>query len=348
MDKGSRKLFTAMMTAMASMYGSSAHWNGYDKFSVNPVAPELEQKLEKRIQEKSDLLGKINVVPVRDLKGEKLGLLSGNSIASRTDTEQNDRQTQYIGQLDGSQYELFKTDFDTHIRYQTIDSWSSQPNFQTLYRDKVLEQIARDRVKIGWYGTHAAANTDRQANPMLQDVNRGWLQAIRDDKPEQLVGSDGTTKIKIGEGGDYKNLDSAIFDARGSQLEPWYRNDPDLVLIIGYDLWHKHNLTMVADTNVATERNALETWFAKEKIAGLRVVLEPFFPERAALITSYKNLSIYWQKGARRRTIVDNAKRDRIEDYQSLNEGYVIEDYGMIAGYDSTAILLPDGNGGWA
>ncbi len=348
MDAKTRKLFNAMMTGMVTLYGSGSSWNGQDKFSINPISPELEQKLENRIQEKSGLLRKVNIVGVRDTKAEKLGLLAGNSIASRTDTEQEDRKTQYIGDMDGRDYELYKTDFDTHITYPIIDTWSSQPNFQTLYRDKVVEQIARDRVKIGWHGTHVAKTTSRNDYPMLEDVNRGWLQAIRQDKPENFIGADGGTKVKIGEGGDFKTLDSAIFDARGSLLDPWYRQDTNLVLIVGYELWHKHNLTLLEENDVATERNALDAWFAKEKIAGLRVVLEPFFPERAALITSYKNLSIYWQKGSRRRTIEDNAKRDRIEDYQSVNEGYVVEDYGMVAGYDSTTILLPDGQGGWA
>ena len=41
-----------------------------------------------------------------------------------------------------------------------------------------------------------------------------------------------------------------------------------------------------------------------------------------------------------------NPKRDRIEDYQSVNEAYVIEDYGKCALIDG--ITVPDGAGGWA
>jgi len=348
MNKRSRKLFTAMLTGMAQIYGAETQWNGRDKFSINPIAPEQEQKLEKRIQEKSALLSRINVVPVRDLKGEKLGLSAGNSIASRTNTEEKDRETQYIGNLDGDYFELFKTDFDTHIRYQTVDTWSSQPNFEILYRNKVIEQAARDRAMIAWNGTSVAVNTDRVANPLLQDVNKGFLQHTREKKPENLIGSDGTTTVKVGKDGDYQTLDEAVFDARGSLLDPWHKNDPDLVLTIGHELWHKHNLSLIKDNTVATERNALEAWFAKERIGGLRVALDPFLPGRAAVITAYDNLSIYWQEGSRRRTIIDNAKRDRIEDYNSVNEGYVVEDYGRFCGYDSSAILLPDGQGGWA
>ncbi|MBJ3182194.1 P2 family phage major capsid protein, partial [Salmonella enterica subsp. enterica serovar Stanley] len=39
------------------------------------------------------------------------------------------------------------------------------------------------------------------------------------------------------------------------------------------------------------------------------------------------NLSIYWQEDTRRRSVIDNPKRDRIENFESVNEAYVVEDY---------------------
>ena len=57
----------------------------------------------------------------------------------------------------------------------------------------------------------------------------------------------------------------------------------------------------------------------------------PFFPDNALLITTYDNLSIYWQEGARRRRMEDNPKRDRVENYESSNDAYVVENTGMAA-----------------
>ena len=72
----------------------------------------------------------------------------------------------------------------------------------------------------------------------------------------------------------------------------------------------------------------------------------PFFPARGLTITTLDNLSIYYQRGTRRRTIVDNAKRDRIEDYQSVNEDYVIEDFDKFCMAEN--IKLPNAAGtGW-
>ncbi|MNG37890.1 Phage major capsid protein, P2 family [compost metagenome] len=49
------------------------------------------------------------------------------------------------------------------------------------------------------------------------------------------------------------------------------------------------------------------------------------------LVTTLGNLSIYFQEGARRRHIKDEPEYDRIADYQSSNDAYVIEDFGLVA-----------------
>ncbi len=48
-------------------------------------------------------------------------------------------------------------------------------------------------------------------------------------------------------------------------------------------------------------------------------------------MTTLSNLSIYFQNDRRRRHIKDEPERDRIADYQSSNEAYVIEDMGLVA-----------------
>ena len=60
----------------------------------------------------------------------------------------------------------------------------------------------------------------------------------------------------------------------------------------------------------------------------LPAVRVPGFPANAMLITRLDNLSIYWQDGTHRRHVEEVPKRDRIENYESINEDYVVEDYG--------------------
>ena len=70
---------------------------------------------------------------------------------------------------------------------------------------------------------------------------------------------------------------------------------------------------------------------SQKQIGGLKAVRVPFFPEDKLLITKISNLSIYPQTGARRRYIEDEPKRNRIVNYESSNDAYVVEDYDCTA-----------------
>ena len=61
-----------------------------EKFTV---APTVAQTLETKIQESSDLLQRVNIVPVREQQGAKLGLGISGPSASRTNTKLKDRAT---------------------------------------------------------------------------------------------------------------------------------------------------------------------------------------------------------------------------------------------------------------
>lgn len=45
------------------------------------------------------------------------------------------------------------------------------------------------------------------------------------------------------------------------------------------------------------------------------------------MVTSLENLSIYFMDESHRRHMEENAKRDRVENYESMNIDYVVEDY---------------------
>ncbi|CAJ5223331.1 Phage major capsid protein [Burkholderia pseudomallei] len=67
---------------------------------------------------------------------------------------------------------------------------------------------------------------------------------------------------------------------------------------------------------------------SQKRIGNLPAVRVPFFPKRALMVTKLSNLSIYYQEGARRRTLKEVPERDRIENYESSNDAYVVEDFG--------------------
>ena len=88
------------------------------------VEPSVQQTLETKIQESSEFLGRINIVGVDELKGEKLGLGVSGPIAGRTDVTQKDRQTRDMTSLDPHGYECHSTEFDTHLTWGKLDAWA--------------------------------------------------------------------------------------------------------------------------------------------------------------------------------------------------------------------------------
>ncbi|WP_395459853.1 phage major capsid protein, P2 family (plasmid) [Azospirillum melinis] len=338
MRNDTRLLFNAYLARQAELNGVT---NATAKFSV---APTVEQKLEDRIRESADFLKLINVVPVDQQSGEKLGLGISQPAAGRTDTSQNDRQPRNLVALDSRDYTAIQTNFDTAIKYSQLDAWAKFPDFQVRVRNQTTQQIARDRLMIGWNGQTAAANTDLLANPLLQDVNIGWLKHIRTDAPARVM--DG---VKIGNaaGADYKTFDAAVFDAVNELLDQWHAEASDLVVIVGRQLLNDKYLGLLNSADAPTEKVALQTLMLSRTIGGKQAISVPYFPPRSILITSPDNLSIYWQNGTRRRMIQDNPKRDRIEDFQSVNEAYVVEDLGKAALIDGIELPSTEQDG-WA
>lgn len=304
--------------------------NASAKFAV---VPSVQQTLENRIQESSEFLSSIHMMGVDELKGEKLGLGVTRTIASRTNTDNGERQTKSVTDVTSTGYECKKTDFDTHIKYATLDAWAKFKDFQARITKAVIERSALDRIMIGFNGITAAADTDIVANPLLQDVNIGWLQHIRAEAPTRVMdeGAAEGSPISVGATGVYKNLDALVYDALNSLLDPWYRKDPKLVAIVGSNLMHDKMFPLVSNYDAPTERLASDIVRSQLRLGGLPGVTVPYFPDGAVLITRLDNLSLYFQNGARRRAVIDNPKKDQIEHYESSNDAYAVEDYGLTA-----------------
>ncbi|BCR27484.1 MULTISPECIES: phage major capsid protein, P2 family [Aeromonas] len=298
------------------------------------VQPSVQQTLETKMQESVAFLSMINMVPVDELKGQKVGIGISSTIAGRTNTDSKDRQPNNPAALYDHKYECAQTNYDTMIGYAQLDSWAKFPDFQTRIRDAIITRQGLDRIMIGWHGTSAAPDTDRNVNPLLQDVNIGWLQHIRTDAPAQVMseGTEGSGKIYVDTtDGDYKNLDALVFDAVNELIKPWFQDDTDLVVICGRKLLSDKYFPIINDASDNQNKLAGQVLVSQKQIGGLKAVRVPFFPEDALLITKLSNLSIYWQDGARRRHIDEEPKRNRIVNYESSNDAYVVEDYDCAA-----------------
>lgn len=356
MRNQTREAFNAWVAQIAQLNGVP---DASKKFAVSTP---VEQTLETKIQESSAFLQRVNVVPVTDLVGEILGLYAATTLAGRTNTASDDRPTQAVHGMADIDYTCKQTNFDTHIKYSLLDTWAKFPDFQARLRDLVVRQMARDRILIGFNGASAAAATDRSTYPLLQDVNIGWIQKIKTDAAAQwLLDGDFTSgaekEIRIGlrvagtVDYDYLTLEGLVFDLVNSLVDPWHRDNPDLCVILGRDLLKDRWLSMIDVQTLPSEQLASEVRLLNKTLAGLRAYTVPYFPSRSVMVCPLPMvanggsvLSIYYQEGSRRRAIIDNPKRDQIEDFQSVNEAYVVEDYGAVAG--ASNIIYPE-EGTW-
>lgn len=324
MRNETRKLFEEYVSRIGSLNGIG---DANKKFTVEP---SVQQTLESKIQESSEFLGKINVVGVRDQTGEKIGLGVSGPIASRTNVADKARNPKDVSAVDGDDYMCKLTEFDTGISYAKLDQWAKFPDFQARLRDAIINQQALDRIMVGFNGTSAAAQTDRTANPLLQDVNIGWLEKYRTKAASRVLkGGSVANKVRVGKNGDYANLDALVYDAVNELIDPWFRENTDLVAILGRKLLSDKYFPLINSDLPPTEQKAADLIISQKRIGGLGAVRVPFVPDGKILITSLENLSLYWQEQGRRRHIKEEPERNRIANYESSNDAYVVEDYGF-------------------
>ncbi|MBB61150.1 phage major capsid protein, P2 family [Stutzerimonas balearica] len=334
LSQAARLKFSALAVAIATTYGVETV---REEFNVTPTHA---QTLNDKITHSSAFLSRINVIPVSEIKGEKVMLGTSGTVTGRTDTSNADRVARNVLGLDGQGYELFETHSDVALKYASIDAWAKFPNFPQRYSAAVQKQIALDRIMIGWNGTSAAATTDRVANPLLQDVNKGWLQIAREQAPEQVLaqGAKVAGKIQIGATGDYANLDALVHDV-SLMIDEEFRDGGDLIAIVGRELLaHDKAKLYAAQGDTPTEKERIEMAQVIATYGGLPTFTCPHFPSRGVVVTSWDNLSIYFQDTSWRRHIQENPKRSQVEDYNSRNEGYVIEQLGKFAAIESANV----------
>jgi hypothetical protein len=121
----------------------------------------------------------------------------------------------------------------------------------------------------------------------------------------------------------------------------------NLVALIGADLIAQEKAALYAAVGgKPTEKAMLNA--SLTTFGGLSWDTPSNFPARGLVITSYDNISIYRQSDSWRRQIVDNPKKDQVEDYNSRNEGYVIETPEKFVAVEFANVKVPDGANGWA
>lgn len=309
------------------------------------VTPSAEQRLQDAIVEKSEFLQLINVVTVSEMIGENVLAGASGPVSGRIDTSVDgaERTPRDVLGLDKHTYELHQTNSDVYIRYNTLDVWAKFKDFAERYVRYVQERIASDRELVGWHGVSAAATTDLTANPLLQDVNKGWMQYMREKRPANILtqGALAPGEIRIGKDGDFLNLDHAVSDLL--QGIPKYLRK-NLMVLVGDELVSAEHAGLYKAIGGTPSEKVLATQ-SMSLMGGQPWMTPSNFPGRGLVVTPLSNLSIYVQEGSWRRKVEDAPKKDRVEDYNSRNEGYVVETPEQLVALEFDNVKLPSADG---
>jgi hypothetical protein len=139
MKKETRFKFNGYLTQLAKLNGVSVS----DIASKYTAEPSVAQTLETKIQESSSFLQKINIVPVDEQSGERLGLGIGSSIAGNTDTTQKtvNPLIRLTSTVKGTSVPR-----PTLIRRCPMRSWIYGPNSRTSRRASVTPSLPARRL----------------------------------------------------------------------------------------------------------------------------------------------------------------------------------------------------------
>ena len=338
-----KKALRQLYASIAQVYGLDRPEDVHETFAIDP---SIEQRLEQKMTEAVGFLGQINVMPVDQLQGEVLGLFADQMIGSGINNADTRRTPVDISGMDSRTFQLFEMLFDTKMGWAKLDTWAKFPNFMALYSAAVATAIAQTRICVGFNGTHrfAGAASDKATYPLGQDLNIGWLERLRRTRPDHVMGRATVTvggvttatgaavPIEVGAASSYKNIDALALDLI-SGLPSWARQSTELVVIVSQDLVDEKYFPMVNRALASTIDGGKSTSdevvrdivMSAKQIGGRPAAVVPYFPEGTMFVTPLKNLSLYYQSGSRRRYLKDEAEYRRHADYNSANEGYVIE-----------------------
>ena len=310
--------------------------NNVDETSVSQglrftIAEEVERNWVNNLRRTDPFISEIDIdlctsQIVNDLEVDDLGLVSG-----RTNTKTTNRETTATGNVDGFSYTAVETTHDTHITFDALDKWAQEPDkFQLQVKERRLKSKVNDLLKIGWNGTNVAATTDKNANPLGEDVNIGWLQRIRDNAPEQVIDGSESEALVSGEisigatNADFKNLDALVNKIMIDMIPKQHHRD--LKVYVSIDLLGDRMQKLIEKSTV-TEIGTTMTQTAYYIVNGLVAITPDYFPNGTVLVTYPKNIKHRTQKQSVRSSYEINSKRSRLENYNSANEFYGLGNY---------------------
>ncbi|MEZ9414065.1 P2 family phage major capsid protein [Vibrio sp. 10N.286.49.E1] len=311
-------------------------------FNVDASQATLEIE---SIRQTDEFLSRVNLVSVGLLVGEGIGLGSGKLIAARVDTLRGGARTARKIKPDvAMQYECHQINFDCAISFETMDAYAHHDNFSDCLEREIRKHSNLDLIRVGFFGKQAADNSNVTLNPNGEDVTKGWIQALRDNRPESILEKKGYP-VNIGQGGDYLTVNDAVCAVK-DKVAARHRDVNDLVVLLGSDLV-AHDRASFYQKQIDPKQpvHQIELRQIKESYGAMPAFMPSCFPARGIMVTSFDNLSIYFLNHSFRRSFGKrNDSKNLIENFESAQVCYVIEQLDKAAAIEFEKVKLKKGD----
>lgn len=277
-------------------------------------SPEEETKLLERLQQ-NRLFKLLSLVRTLHAEGNAVGLYT--PIAGTTNTERAEREPKNA-LTPAHRYKCEQINIDSYISYGKIDAYNLENNLEERLNQLLDDNLLRGLLMVGLNGQRRADTSNAEQNPLAQDVKKGWLQKIREGKPQAVING-----AAVGEGQEYKSINHLIKHAL-TKISPAYAAGGDMVAICGREIIGDDELLFgLCDLN---ENLGDLLTLSKHAKGGLKAVSIPYFPSNAILITRLDNLAMYFHLKNTRRRLTDYSQKDQVQTFYSLNIDYIVED----------------------
>lgn len=311
--------------------------------SFNVEAERIPEELA-LIRQTDEFLSRINLVPVKLESESVIGLGSGKLIAARVDTVHGGtRQARRIKPVEDMKYYCQQVNFDTQLSFGSLDAFAHYPDFNDRLEREIRKHINLDMIRLGFFGKAVADDSDYDVNPNGEDVANGWIQKLRENRPDSML-TKASANILIGAGGDYETINDAVIAVK-NKIAPHYRDVNDLVVLLGSDLV-AHDKANFYQKQVEANQpvNQIELRQIKESYGAMPAFMPSCFPSRGIMVTSFDNLSIYFLASSLRRTFGKrNDSANCIDNFESVSIDYVIEHLDKAAAIDFELVQLKQG-----
>lgn len=328
--------------ALAGQYGVDSTKESFE------VTTPKETKLKQAIMVGNDVLNRINMFDVEQTQGQAVTIGSDQLSTGRVETGRFEGSDPDI---DGYEYQLYPTDTVIQIAWARMAAWlnADGSKFMKLLNEYVNLQIGADIVRVGFNGKFYAKKTDPNKYPNGEDINEGWQAYVERVEPSQIVKDDGEggeiyfdVDGTVDAGGKplytYKTIDAMASDLKNNVLHEKFRNSPDLIVLVGSDLVSAQSYKLYSEADRPTEHIAAQQ--LTHSIAGMPAYTVPYFPGKRLVITSWKNLSVYDQKGSKRRKVKDNDDKACLESTYWRMEDFMVEEPLKYAAFDENSVVM--------